>query len=65
MNKEEIKSMNVTPETIVFIERMLNFLKENELYQAQFNNITIKLDGIVEDTANGKREIYTLVRKVI
>ena len=62
--EEEKINMTVTPQLIFGLDKILDLLVENQCYQAQFNKTIIKYDGIVEDTANGKREVFTIIRKV-
>lgn len=43
---------------------LLDTLKENPYYKLQFENIKIKYNTTLEDTANGKREIFVIERKI-
>lgn len=43
---------------------LLDTLKENPCYKLQFENIKIKYNTTIEDTANGKREIFVIERKI-
>ena len=43
---------------------LLDTLKENPNYKLQFENIKIKYNTTIEDTANGKREIFVIERKI-
>lgn len=58
------KSMNVSPITIMQFEQLLEELANNEGYIAQCGNISIKYEGIVEDTLLGKRQAFTIIRKI-
>lgn len=60
----EEKSMNVSPITIMQFDKLLEELVNNEGYMAQCGNITIKYEGTVEDTLFGKRQAFTIVRKI-
>ena len=60
---EEKISMTTSPQFIWGLDKILDFLVESKYYNAEFNKTTIKYDGIVEDTANGKAEVFTIVRK--
>ena len=44
---------------------LLDTLKENPYYKLQFENIKIKYNSTLEDTANGKREIFVIERKIL
>lgn len=43
---------------------LLDTLKENPYYKLQFENIKIKYNTTIEDTANGKREFFVIERKI-
>lgn len=60
----EEKSMNISPITIMQFSQILEELAKNETYTAQFGNVSIKYEGTVEDTATGKRQVFTIVRKI-
>ena len=60
---EERISLTTTPQFIWGLDKILDFLVEKEYYNAEFNKTTIKYDGIVEDTTNGKIEVFTITRK--
>lgn len=62
MEKEEIEKMRITPITMVQLERILNFLVQNEEYSAKFNNIEIKYQGYYENQ-NESLEMFTIYRK--
>lgn len=62
--EDETINMTTSPQLIFGLDKILDLLVENKCYQAQFNRTIIKYDGIVEDTANGKREVFTIIRKV-
>ena len=61
---EEEKSITTTPQFVYGLERILDELVEKEGYIAQIGNTSVIYDGIVEDTLNGKREIFIITRKV-
>lgn len=58
MDKEEIEKMKITPVTMVQLERILNYLVQNEEYSAKFNNLEIKYQGDYESF-----ETFTIYRK--
>lgn len=62
--KEEKKFMNCGVQFHTGLTGILDFLKDNPYYQAEFNNIKIVYKDTVEDTANGKREYYVIERKI-
>lgn len=43
---------------------LLDTLKDNPNYKLQFENIKVKYKNTLEDTANGKREIFVIERKI-
>ena len=46
-------------------ETLNNFLNiAKELYCLTFENIAIKYEEMIEDTAFGKREVYKIIRRV-
>ena len=49
MDKEEIEKIKITPVTMVQLERILNYLVQNEEYSAKFNNLEIKYQGYYEN----------------
>lgn len=61
---KETKSKTTTPQFVYGLEGILDELVEKEGYMAQIGNTSIIYDGIVEDTFNGKREIFIITRKV-
>lgn len=60
-DKEEIW-MNINPITVMEIEKLLNYLAENEDYMAQIGKLKIKYMGVTEDTLNGTREMFYIER---
>lgn len=62
MDKEEIEEMIITPVTIIQLERILNYLVQNEEYSAKFNNLEIKYQGYYENQ-NESLEMFTIYRK--
>ena len=44
------------------IEKLLNYLAENEDYMAQIGKLKIKYMGVTEDTLNGTREMFYIER---
>lgn len=62
--EEEKKFMNCGVQFFTGLIGILDFLKDNPYYQAEFNNIKIVYKDTVEDTANGKREYYVIERKI-
>ena len=62
MDKEEIEEMIITPVTIIQLERILNYLVQNEEYSAKFNNLEIKFQGYYENQ-NESLEMFTIYRK--
>ena len=58
------KEMNISLGFSMDIEKILNYLVENNMYMNQFNNITIRYLGNKEDTANGNRQIFEIERKI-
>lgn len=62
-NMEKI-SKNIHPVTTIEINQMLDELVKRNGYQLQMGNITITNQGEVEDTLNGKRQVFQIQRKV-
>lgn len=62
MDKEEIEKIKITPVTMVQLERILNYLVQNEEYSAKFNNLEIKYQGYYENQ-NESLEMFTIYRK--
>ena len=62
MDKEEIEEMIITPVTIIQLERILNYLVQNEEYSAKFNNLEISYQGYYEEK-EGNIEMFTIYRK--
>ena len=62
MDKEEIEKMRITPVTMVQLERILNYLVQNEGYSAKFNNFEIKYQGYYKNQ-NESLEMFTIYRK--
>ena len=62
LSEEEIEKMRITPITMVQLERILNFLVQNEECSAKFNNIEIKYQGYYENQ-NESLEMFTIYRK--
>lgn len=62
MDKEEIEEMIITPVTIIQLERILNYLVQNEEYSAKFNNLEIKYQGYYKNQ-NESLEMFTIYRK--
>ena len=58
------KYMNMTPELVFGLESILDKLLEENGYMAKINNTYITYQGIEEDTANGKREVFIIKRKI-
>ena len=54
--------MKITPITMVQLERILNYLVQNEEYSAKFNNLEIKYQGYYENQ-NESLEMFTIYRK--
>lgn len=46
------------------LEKILDYLVENNIYVSKINNITIFNNGIRENTTEGRREVFTIERKV-
>ena len=57
----EIEEIQMSYKTMM---ELLDILKENPYYKLQFENIKIKYNTTLEDTANGKREIFVIERKI-
>ena len=57
----EIEEIQMSYKTMM---ELLDTLKENPCYKLQFENIKIKYNTTIEDTANGKREIFVIERKI-
>lgn len=62
--EEDIEHMTTTPQFVFGLENILNELVKNNSYQAQIGNTIITYNGILEDTLNGKREVFYITRKV-
>lgn len=64
MNNQENKYANINAVTVIELNKILNWIKDNNGYIAQLGDIKIRYEGIKEDTINGKRECYYVIRKV-
>ena len=62
MTEEDIKGIQISPITIIQLEKILNCLVQNEEYSAVFNNLEIKYHGYYEDE-NEMVEMFTICRK--
>ena len=62
--EEEIKEMRITPLTIIEFNKILDYLIKNGEYMAQIGDLSMRYTGTVEDTTNGKREMFYIERKV-
>lgn len=60
----EVKWTNVTPSTVFGLEKILDYLIQNDTYTAKIGNIEIMARGTILDTAKGKRQIFEIQRKV-
>ena len=60
---EEKICMNITPITVMELEKLFNYLVENEDYMAQIGKLKIKYMGVTEDTLNGTREMFYIERE--
>lgn len=56
------KTMQISLGFSFDLEKILNYLVENDTYMAQLGNITIRYIGAKEDTAKGKREVFEIER---
>lgn len=61
MDKEEIEQMQISPATIIQLERILNYLVNHKGYGAKFGNILIGYQGIYE-VENKSKEMFILYR---
>lgn len=64
MEEKERYFMNITPLTVMEVCKLLDWLTENGDYMAQINNLNMKYKGVIEDTINGKREVFYIERKI-
>ena len=64
MNNQENKYANINAITVIELNKVLNWIKNNNGYIAQLGDIKIQYEGIKEDTINGTREYYYVIRKV-
>lgn len=63
MSKED-KTIQNSLAFYMDLERILTYLSENNQYSAQISNTTIRYIGTKESTAEGKRQVFEIVRKV-
>ena len=61
MDKEEIEQMQISPATIIQLERILNYLVNHKGYGTKFGNILIGYQGIYE-VENKSKEMFILYR---
>lgn len=61
---EEKLEMRITPLTIMETEKLMDWLVKNAEYMAQIGNLKMQYKGLVEDTINGKRQIFYIERKI-
>lgn len=65
INKSEEKlEMRITPLTILETEKLMDWLTENGEYLAQIGNLKMQYKGEVEDTLQGKRQVFYIERKI-
>lgn len=62
--EKQIINKNINAITFIEINKLLDFLIEKDGYQLKMGDITIENHGILEDTANGKRQVFQIRRKV-
>lgn len=60
----EAKWTNITLNTILGLEKILDYLIENNTYLAKIGNIGIRAKGTILDTVKGKRQVFEIQRKV-
>lgn len=63
MDKKD--QMNITPLTIYELQKVLDYLYENGKYIAMVDNLSLYYKGTIEDTINGKRQMFYIERKII
>ena len=61
---EEVKFMNTSPQFIFNLKKILDYLVENNTYNAKIGNIEIIYKATIQDTSQGKRQIFEIQRKV-
>ena len=59
-----MKQMNCSMGFVMNLEEIMNYLSKDNSYMAQIGKVTIRYEGEIEDTANGKRQLFSIVRKV-
>lgn len=64
MNNKETKHMNTTPQLVFGLEKILDYLVENNTYNVQIGNTTIIFRGIKESTIKGRRQVFEIERRV-
>ena len=64
MTDEEMKYMNTTPQLVFGLEKILDYLVENNGYIAQIGDTTIYYRGIKEDTSKGRIQVFEIERKL-
>ncbi len=64
MSEEEIKYMNTSPQMVFELEKILDYLVENNTYNAKIGNIEITYKGTINDTSQGKRQLFEIQRKM-
>lgn len=64
MDKEDIEQMQISPITVIQLERILNYLVQNEEYSAVFNDFEIKYHDYYEGE-NEMVEMFTICRKKV
>lgn len=62
MDKENIEQMQISPITVIQLERILNYLVQNEEYSAVFSDFEIKYHDYYEGE-NEMVEMFTICRK--
>lgn len=63
MSDNEKVCINITPITVMEVEKMLDYLVKNEQYMAQIGNLKIKYIGISDDSYENQREMFYIERK--
>lgn len=62
--EEDIKTEIASIGFITDLEKILNYLSENKIYVAKIGKTSISYVGELEDTVDGKRQVFEIERKV-
>ena len=65
VDMEEDRKMGTCSTGFVLdLNKILNYLIDNDKFIAQIGDVKICYKGVIEDTANGARQVFVIERKI-